>query len=85
MLAGSYLTATQTGTLTWAWVWAFIYYHLYRPISRSRSRSRYIHPLPILGPVHRYQSAAQRSAGLTRMESQTERTHHEIREAAASL
>jgi hypothetical protein len=28
---------------------------------------------------------AQRSAGLTRMESQTERTHHEIREAAASL
>jgi hypothetical protein len=45
MLAGSYLTATQTGTLTWAWVWAFICYHLSPSLQcHGASSSRSIYP-----------------------------------------
>lgn len=45
MLAGSYLTTTQTGTLTWAWVWAFICYHLSPSLQcHGASSSRSIDP-----------------------------------------
>jgi len=81
MLAGSYLTATtQTGTSTFDMsmdmgmsLLSPLPAHLTLtlsidlPIADSRSGS----PIP------------KRSAGFTRIESQTERKHHEIRKAAA--